>query len=205
MCRAYRAAASRVRASPTPIEKPLSDRSARPAGRETDCRPSGSSDALAQQDGRDDRCEHDVGSGDEARHGCRRRREALGLEDLCQAVERAEPDSDEHLPAAQGAHGSPEDDEHDDGRKAEAHREEVDRRDRLDEVADEEEGRAPHGGERDEQQRGQARARRGGHGPVRRSSGVIVLPLGTGRAGGEAPVRGPSSRRARRRGTASGP
>src|SRR3954451_23460543 len=117
-------------ASPTPTENPLRESRARqtvasPTAAQVD--PA----TFAEQHGGEDGGEHDVRARDEPRHGGGGRRESLSLEDLGQAVEAAESGADEDLTTGQGTHRSPEHDEHDDGREAEAHREEVDGRDGL--------------------------------------------------------------------------
>jgi hypothetical protein len=98
-------------------------------------------------------------------------REARGLQDLGDAVDDAEPETDHPLVAAQPPDVRPEDDQHQHRGDREAHREEVRGRDRRDEVADEEERRAPHRGEEHEQAGGDGPRPRRGEGHLRRWSG----------------------------------
>jgi hypothetical protein len=97
-------------------------------------------------------------------------RQPDGLQDLGDAVDDAESEPDHPLVPAEAPDVRPEDHQHQHGGDGEPHREEVRGRDRLDEVADEEE-RRPHRGEQDEQAgRDDPRPRRG-EGHLRRWSG----------------------------------
>ena len=83
------------------------------------------------------------------------------------------------LAAAEGAQRTPEDPDHEHGGEGEPDGEEVERRDRPDEVADEEEGRPPDRGEGDEQGGGEeAGPACGAVGPV----GVVGVVGGFGGA-----------------------
>ena len=101
--------------------------------------------------------------------------QAGGLQHLRDAVEHAEHHPDPQLAPAEGEGLAAEQHEHDDRGDAEPHGEEVGRRHVLDEVVDQEERRAPHGRDGDEQERGEPGVPglpgEGGHRRVRRSSG----------------------------------
>ncbi len=136
----------------TPADRqPAQRQHGEPGGRQRDREPHRGAGPGPQQDGGEQRREHDVHAGDEAGHRRRRRLQTDGLGDLPGAVHQAEEQSGAALPRREPRHRPGR--QQSDGQRGdgEADGEEVGRRHAVDDVLEQEERGAP--GRRDPEQR----------------------------------------------------
>ena len=153
--------------------------------RDGDGRPGEPADPRAQEEGREDRGGHDVHAGDEARDAGGGVCQPSRLQDLRAAVETAEHHGLAARLAREPAERTRREEDQGDAGDREPDRQEVEGGDPLEEVVDQEEGRAPARGDR-QQRRGREQrrtTRRGGGGHPHHASGqtmwrTTVLPLG---------------------------
>ena len=148
-------------------------------------RPGDPADPAAQDQGGEHRGGHDVHPGDEAGHAGRGLGEPGRLEDLRDAVEAAEHHGLAARLAGEPAEGARREEDQGEARDREPDRQEVEGRHPLEEVVDQEEGRAPAGGDRQQRRlsRGASYVATWGRWAPHHASGQTILqddgaPLG---------------------------